>query len=431
MDEKKASFLLFEKELKSIQSRDNIKNVVASADFARKIVSQLSFDAVFDAKNFLVVSDSVLLLTLLERLHGYENGFKNVTFLCHTKEVEEYVRETFGIKTWFVPYENLKNDFFAMNTNIENDYNFNGMKFDCIIGNPPYNGISKKDVPKEIACDLTSGYNTYYAFILKSISLLQEGGELIFVTPREWLCSKGGRTLREKILSECCLSNIKWESNPWGDEASTGVVSIFKLDKKGKRGTKQLLVNGGIPCIKSKLDLSILSKITSFLQKFKAVEFFVSKTKEDETCEEREWVSDHTYGKQEVKITRARIRTNEQTEDAIKRNKAFIVYPEFGRYFFKAHKAIVKPMPVRGDMLVVPTNTPKKHAALLESNVAIYTHMACYSSRHLTSLQGYFPDVTSLLSDEPTQEEIYDVFGLSQEEREHVKNVAATHGKDN
>jgi hypothetical protein len=429
MDEKKAKFLVFEKELKAIQSRDNIKNVVASIDFAREIVSQLSFDAIFDANNFLVVSDSMLLLALLERLDGHEINFKNVTFLCHTKEVEEYVRENFGITTWFVSYENLKNDFFAMNTNNENDYNFNGMKFSCIIGNPPYNGVPKKDVPKEIVCDLASGYNVYYAFILKSISLLQDGGELIFVTPREWLASKAAISLRKKILSECFLADVEWVENPWGQDASTGIVSIFKIQKNGKIGCNDTLcvVNDAIAQTKSQIDVQIIKKVTSFLQKYGAVEFFRG-GKNDCDCEERDYVETYVRGKNDVIISRGHVNGNQKTEDAISRKvKKFLLYTEFTYAHtstFLSKKACVDPMPINDNMIIVPTNTPEKHATLLESSVARFIHSMFFSNAHLAnSLQGFLPDVTSLLSDNPNDNEIFDVFGLSDEEREYVKSV--------
>ena len=81
-------------------------------------------------------------------------------------------------------------------------------KFDVIIGNPPY--IRWKNQPKEVRERLINepfwgtrmnGLSDYLQpFIFKSIDLLEENGELIFLTPRFWLQTKHAAPLREYLL---------------------------------------------------------------------------------------------------------------------------------------------------------------------------------------------------------------------------------------
>ena len=64
-------------------------------------------------------------------------------------------------------------------------YSFNE-KFDLIIGNPPY--IHFNQIPAQIQNNVrkiikTSEGDIYYAFIIRSIQLLKNGGELIYIVP--------------------------------------------------------------------------------------------------------------------------------------------------------------------------------------------------------------------------------------------------------
>jgi len=71
------------------------------------------------------------------------------------------------------------------------------------IGNPPYAHFNQ--LPKETAEKVrqiigTSEGDIYYAFIIQSIDLLQEGGELIYIVPYHFFYNTHAKVVREHIL---------------------------------------------------------------------------------------------------------------------------------------------------------------------------------------------------------------------------------------
>lgn len=98
----------------------------------------------------------------------------------------------------------LNMDFFAYPIN---------EKFDTIIGNPPY--VRYQDIQKETK-NLLFDYknifdersNLYLFFIYKSLLHLREKGELIFITPRDFLKSTASMRLNEFLFSLGTITDI-------------------------------------------------------------------------------------------------------------------------------------------------------------------------------------------------------------------------------
>ncbi len=89
----------------------------------------------------------------------------------------------------FAPTGALTLDFFAYPES---------HKFDTIIGNPPY--VKARDILPETRRHLGSGLldghaNLYLHFIEKCVRHLQPGGELVFITPRDFLKATGSARL--------------------------------------------------------------------------------------------------------------------------------------------------------------------------------------------------------------------------------------------
>jgi len=87
-------------------------------------------------------------------------------------------------------------DYLSINTN---------KKVDLIIGNPPY--ITNDNLPegtKQSIKNITgSGEgNIYYAFIMQSIDLLRNNGELIYIVPYDFFYNTYANALRTKLYSE-------------------------------------------------------------------------------------------------------------------------------------------------------------------------------------------------------------------------------------
>ena len=88
------------------------------------------------------------------------------------------------------------------------------IKFDYIVGNPPY--IGHKMLDKEYKKFLLSEYkevykdkaDVYFCFYKKALSLINDKGKIGFITPRYFLESPSGKFLRDYLWSSCNIKKI-------------------------------------------------------------------------------------------------------------------------------------------------------------------------------------------------------------------------------
>ncbi len=74
--------------------------------------------------------------------------------------------------------------------------------FDLIISNPPYFKLPKSDKRVGLLNGTTSGQTNIYAiFMLVSASLLKNGGQMVFITPRSYLSGEYFKSFRKKLFS--------------------------------------------------------------------------------------------------------------------------------------------------------------------------------------------------------------------------------------
>lgn len=119
-------------------------------------------------------------------------------------------------------------------------------KFDLIIGNPPY--IRWKNLEEELKQELSGNpiWNKYfnslcdylYIFILKSIRLLNENGQLIFICPEYWMNTTHSISLRNYMVQNGFFEEIyHFNETPIFDKVTVSIV-IFKFVKGNRKSDK-------------------------------------------------------------------------------------------------------------------------------------------------------------------------------------------------
>lgn len=125
-------------------------------------------------------------------------------------------------------------------------------KFDTIIGNPPY--VRARDVlpatRKHFSTQLLDGHaNLYLHFIEKCVRHLKPGGELVFITPREFLKATGAARLNTWLYEQGTITDF----DDLGDaKIFDGVVpncAIWRFEKGNrthrlKDGRRMVLAGG-------------------------------------------------------------------------------------------------------------------------------------------------------------------------------------------
>ena len=84
-------------------------------------------------------------------------------------------------------------------------------KFDTIIGNPPY--VKARDILPEtrlrLSSQLLNGHaNLYFYFIEKCVRQLNPGGELVFITPRDFFKATGAALLNSWLFDQGSFTDV-------------------------------------------------------------------------------------------------------------------------------------------------------------------------------------------------------------------------------
>ena len=84
-------------------------------------------------------------------------------------------------------------------------------KFDSIVGNPPY--VKYQHIPAETKeklgqYSINARTNLYLSFIIKCVDHLNPGGELIFITPRDFCKATSAATVNSKLYEEGSITHF-------------------------------------------------------------------------------------------------------------------------------------------------------------------------------------------------------------------------------
>lgn len=122
-------------------------------------------------------------------------------------------------------------------------------RFTHILMNPPYRKLSSDSKQKRALKDVGIEANNFYsAFVALSIELLQEGGELVAITPRSFCNGPYFRSFRDYVLRRCSFERIHlFESrqSAFKEEKVLQENIIFKLVKNSDKNSVQISTSVG------------------------------------------------------------------------------------------------------------------------------------------------------------------------------------------
>ena len=204
-----------EVEIKQSRAATRTKNKFGQY-FTPKVVADFMIELADISKSSTILEPSCgegIFLKLLQ-----QKGFNNLT----AYEIDEDLAQEFSN----VRYES----FVSAKVN---------EKFDLIIGNPPY--IRWKNLEDDLKQELSTNliWNQYfnslcdylYIFILKSIELLNENGQLIFICPEYWMNTTHSISLRNYMVANGYFEEIyHFNETPIFDKVTVSIV-IFKFVK--------------------------------------------------------------------------------------------------------------------------------------------------------------------------------------------------------
>ncbi len=154
----RANKIKLDKFLIDIYQDDEVKPVYAPEELANEMISKLPNMH----GEILVVSDLGLLVIVLRKLKNAGKTYEQVTFIAHNEKQQAFSQKL-GVKTLQIGYNNPIKEL---------EKQLMGMKFDIIIGNPPYAAGANK---------------SFYTRFIDLTYKISKNGIIAMVTPNTWI----------------------------------------------------------------------------------------------------------------------------------------------------------------------------------------------------------------------------------------------------
>lgn len=247
--EKSAAIIRLNEMLQWAHECDEVKPVFTPfASLGKEIIEKLPTTQ----GSILVLSDGGLLVALL-----LNNRAANITFVAHTNRQAEFARQVGVTKIIQVGYNDPIKEL---------EKCLMGMKFDIVVGNPPY------QPPQDGGT--FSGSKLWPRFIAMAHDLTTDGGIFSLITPQGWLrAAKTNKPYQYVFNNEVLFVRAGIPGSVFGEGVAT-VVGYF-ITRKAARSEKfklqcsdgeMTLLNDGsalIPNIPFTLaDFAVISKVT-------------------------------------------------------------------------------------------------------------------------------------------------------------------------
>lgn len=158
----------------------------------------------------------ILAVALLERLQEL-SCVQKVKMVCYETDANVVPLLTENLK-WVSQNITISFSYQIISDNyiLSQEYYYNMMrddnrllKYDMVIGNPPYMKLSKDAPEVKATQDVCYGApNLYFIFASMSLFNLKENGEMVYIIPRSWTSGAYFKRFRQKFLSEGALEHI-------------------------------------------------------------------------------------------------------------------------------------------------------------------------------------------------------------------------------
>lgn len=147
-----------DKLLTNVYKDDTFKPTCTPEELANEMIDKLpNLDG-----EILILSDAPLLVAVLRNLKNSSKTYEQVTFIAHNEKQQAFSQEL-GIKTFQIGYNNPIEEL---------EKQLMGMKFDIVIGNPPYAAGANK---------------SFYTRFIDLTYKISKNGIIAMVTPNTWI----------------------------------------------------------------------------------------------------------------------------------------------------------------------------------------------------------------------------------------------------